>query len=73
MAVEAAGELLAVAEIEDRVANLAGDGGYAIRELNLHIINDFCLFLFRVAQTIISRIKRIKRITMNTFGCPSIL
>ena len=39
--VEAAGELLAVAEIEDRVANLAGDGGYAIRELNLHTIYDF--------------------------------
>ena len=39
--VEAAGELLAIAEIEDRVANLAGDGGYAIRELNLHTIYDF--------------------------------
>ena len=41
MTVEAAGKLLAVAEIEDRVANLAGDGGYAIRELNLHTIYDF--------------------------------
>ena len=34
--VEAAGELLAVAVIKDCVANLAGDGGYAKRELNLH-------------------------------------
>ena len=42
--VEAADELLAVAEIKNRVANLAGNGGYAIRELNLHTIYDFCLF-----------------------------
>ena len=39
--VEAADELLAVAVVKDRVANLAGDGGYAIRELNLHTIYDF--------------------------------
>ena len=41
MAVEAAGKLLAVAVVKDRIANLAGDGGYAIRELNLHTIYDF--------------------------------
>ena len=39
--VEAAGELLAVAVVKDRVANLAGNRGYAIRELNLHTIYDF--------------------------------
>ena len=39
--VEAAGELLAVAVVKNRVANLAGDVGYAIRELNLHTIYDF--------------------------------
>ena len=71
MTVEAADELLAVAEIKNRVANLAGNGGYAIRELNLHTIYDYCLFLFRVAQTIISRIKRMRwRISE---GCPSII
>jgi len=36
VAVEATGVLLAVAVVKDRVANLAGNGGYAIRELNLH-------------------------------------
>lgn len=36
MTVKAAGELLAITVIENRIANLAGNGGYAIRELNLH-------------------------------------